>query len=171
VKGFGLRIWPTGRTTYVFKCRPRGRGSATERVTLGDVEGLTRDDARKRATPLRTDFFAGQSLAAERAARQQAVITRPGAPRVADVADGFRAECTARARPAARLRQRRGLGRAHGSADRGATRSHGQCDHGTVSGAGAAALAGGASLGNAAGSGHAGERTSASAALPSTQRG
>ena len=114
VKGFGLRVWPTGRKTFVFKYRLGGRDSATQRVTLGDVGALTPDEARRRATRLRADVFAGRSPTAERAARKRAVVAREAAPTLAEVADGFLAECDSKLRPTTVAEYRRLLGVAPG---------------------------------------------------------
>ena len=50
VKGFGLRIMPTGVKTFIFEYRPGagGRGVAKRRLTLGRYGGaMTVDQARK----------------------------------------------------------------------------------------------------------------------------
>jgi integrase len=48
LKGFGLRVQPTGEKSYVVKYRAgSGRNAPTRRVTLGPVGKLTPDEARK----------------------------------------------------------------------------------------------------------------------------
>jgi integrase len=48
LKGFGLRVQPTGEKSYVVKYRAgSGRNAPTRRVTLGPVGRLTPDEARK----------------------------------------------------------------------------------------------------------------------------
>ena len=45
LKGFGLRVQPSGEKSYVVKYRAgTGRGAPTRRVTLGPVDTLTPDD-------------------------------------------------------------------------------------------------------------------------------
>ncbi|AHG91852.1 protein of unknown function DUF4102 [Gemmatirosa kalamazoonensis] len=99
VKGFGVRVWPSGRKSFVFAFRIGGRAGTKQRVTLGDFGALTVDEARKRATQLRADVFAGRSPAAERAARKRAVAAERAAPTVSEAADAFLAECRAKLKP------------------------------------------------------------------------
>src|SRR5580698_4972982 len=48
LRGFGLRVQPTGQKSYVVKYRAgSGRNAPTRRVTLGAVGKLTPDEARK----------------------------------------------------------------------------------------------------------------------------
>jgi hypothetical protein len=48
LKGFGLRVQPTGEKSYIVKYRAgAGRNAPTRRVTLGRVGSLTPDEARK----------------------------------------------------------------------------------------------------------------------------
>jgi integrase len=51
VKGFGLRIMPTGSKTFIVEYRPGagGRGVLKRRLTLGRYGALTADEARKAA--------------------------------------------------------------------------------------------------------------------------
>lgn len=52
VKGFGLRIMPTGSKTFILEYRPGagGRGVAKKRLTLGRYgDAMTVDQARKAA--------------------------------------------------------------------------------------------------------------------------
>lgn len=43
LKGFGLRVWPSGRKVYIVKCRIRGR---QRRITLGSHGPVTAEQAR-----------------------------------------------------------------------------------------------------------------------------
>ncbi len=56
VTGFGLKVMPSGRKTYVFQYRLGGRGARSrtspKRMTLGKHGELTPDQARKRAAKL-----------------------------------------------------------------------------------------------------------------------
>jgi Arm DNA-binding domain len=50
LKGFGLRVQPTGEKSFVVKYRPGGgRKAPTRRLTLGRVGTITPDEARKLA--------------------------------------------------------------------------------------------------------------------------
>src|ERR1700704_4909437 len=51
VKGFGLRVMPSGVKTYVLEYRPGagGRGVAKKRLTLGRHGAMTAEQARKAA--------------------------------------------------------------------------------------------------------------------------
>ena len=78
--GFGLRIFPTGRKSYVVQYRVGGRGSQARRVLLGTPEKLTPDEARKRAAKLLAAVADGADPAIERAEAKRAVT-------IADLAD------------------------------------------------------------------------------------
>ena len=58
IKGFGLKIFPTGAKTFVFQYRtPEGR---TRRYTIGKFsDTLTADQARKRAKDYAYEVHAG----------------------------------------------------------------------------------------------------------------
>jgi hypothetical protein len=109
VKGFGLRVWPSGRKSFVFKYQIGGRAGPTKRVTIGNLGAPTVEQARKRAAQLRADVFAGRSPA-DRAARTRAVVAAHEAPTVADVADAFLTESAAKLKPSTVTEYRRLLG-------------------------------------------------------------
>ena len=46
LKGFGLRVWPSGRKVYIVKCRIKGR---QRRITIGPHGPITPEQARIRA--------------------------------------------------------------------------------------------------------------------------
>lgn len=52
LKGFGLRIFPSGQKSWILEYRPAGggRGVSKRRVTLGPSESLTPDEARRAAS-------------------------------------------------------------------------------------------------------------------------
>lgn len=84
VKGFGLRIWPSGRMTYIVKYRLR-KQRTTKRHTLGTTAVLTAPQARAMAHDVLAAVRAGRDPAHE--ARQ----TRD-TPTVADLAKRYLAE-------------------------------------------------------------------------------
>lgn len=59
--GFGVRCFPSGRKVYILMYRVvgGGRGATRKRVTIGDVNKLSVDDARKRALQLNGQIAAG----------------------------------------------------------------------------------------------------------------
>lgn len=53
VKGFAVRIWPSGRKTFVAKYRVGGgRAGVTRRLTIGTYGALTVEEARTYANSL-----------------------------------------------------------------------------------------------------------------------
>lgn len=71
IKGFGLKIFPTGAKTFVFQYRsPEGR---TRRATIGKLSDvLTVDQARKKAKMLASDVLNGRDPQGEKQARKAA---------------------------------------------------------------------------------------------------
>lgn len=49
LSGFGVRVWPTGRKSFVVQYRTGGRGSKTQRKTIGTYGKITAEEARKKA--------------------------------------------------------------------------------------------------------------------------
>jgi integrase len=73
LKGFGLRVRPTGEKSYVVKYRPGGgRKAPTRRVTLGRVGTITPDEARKLAKMTLGSVAHGLDPAAVKAAERDA---------------------------------------------------------------------------------------------------
>lgn len=73
LKGFGLRVQPTGEKSYVVKYRAgSGRNAPTRRVTLGPVGRLTPDEARKLGKSTLGSVAHGLDPAALRAADRRA---------------------------------------------------------------------------------------------------
>lgn len=75
VKGFGLRVYPSGRKTYVFEYRPGpgGRSEKKKRATIGSVTEFTPDEARKLADKLRASVKVGMDPQGDKAAARAAV--------------------------------------------------------------------------------------------------
>ena len=63
LKGFGVRIHPTGRKVYIVKTRYRGR---VVKMTIGPHGATTPADARTRAAEIITDVRAGKNPARNR---------------------------------------------------------------------------------------------------------
>jgi integrase len=72
LKGFGCKVLPSGSRVYVAQYRTGGRGTATQRVTLGKHGALTPDQARKAAAAVLGRVAAGADPAAEKRARREA---------------------------------------------------------------------------------------------------
>src|SRR5262245_17934211 len=86
LRGFGLRLQPTGAKSYVVKYRSgSGRGAPTRRVTLGRVGTLTPDEARVLARKILGAVAHGSDPAALKAAERRASTLR-------ELADIFLAE-------------------------------------------------------------------------------
>ncbi len=74
LKGFGLRVMPSGVKSYVFQYRIGGRGSPTRRYTIGRHGTLTPDQARKIASDLAGKVAGGiDPIEAEREAARAKV--------------------------------------------------------------------------------------------------
>jgi integrase len=77
LKGFGLRVQPTGEKSYVVKYRPGGgRKAPTRRVTLGRVGTITPDEARKLAKVKLGSVAYGLDPAAVKAAERGALTLK-----------------------------------------------------------------------------------------------
>jgi len=67
LRGFGLRVYASGRRIFVVQYRLRGgRGGRTRRIVLGEYGKLTPDEARKRAAKVLAAVDDGRDPAAER---------------------------------------------------------------------------------------------------------
>jgi integrase len=64
LKGFGLKVTPTGRKVYLIQYRMGGRKGRTRRITIGVHGVLTADEARARAKQLLGEVAAGRDPAA-----------------------------------------------------------------------------------------------------------
>jgi integrase len=86
LKGFGLRVQPTGEKSYVVKYRAgSGRNAPTRRVTLGPVGKLTPDQARKLGKATLGSVAHGLDPAALKAAERRAATLK-------EIADVFLSE-------------------------------------------------------------------------------
>ena len=87
--GFGVRVYPSGRKSYVVQCRgPNG----SQRVTIGQHGTITADEARKQAAPI-----------IDRIKRGEDPVPAPAQPEptVADLAERFmRAHVEVNCKPA-----------------------------------------------------------------------
>ena len=74
LKGFGLRVRPSGARSYVVVYRPIGEGrkAAVRRVTLGAVGKITPDEARRIARKVLGSVAHGDDPAADRAQERRA---------------------------------------------------------------------------------------------------
>lgn len=114
VRGFGLRVRPSGRKLYVLQYRDAG--GATRRVLIGEHGALTPDQARTSAAQARGDVLATRrdpsaaDPARKRARAKMAARETLQAPTVAQVADAFLAECAAKLKRSTVYEYRRLLG-------------------------------------------------------------
>ena len=79
VRGFGVRIYPSGKKTYLVQYRA---GRRTRRVTIGQHGVLTTDEARREAKQLLASVARGDDPSAQRQAKRHA-------PTVAGLCDRF----------------------------------------------------------------------------------
>ena len=79
VRGFGVRIYPSGKKTYLVQYRA---GRRTRRVTIGQHGVLTADEARGEARQLLAAVARGEDPSAQRQAKRHA-------PTVAGLCDRF----------------------------------------------------------------------------------
>jgi integrase len=71
--GFGLRVYPSGRKSYLVQYKIGGRGGRTRRISLGLHGKLTVDEARKKAARLLAAVGDGGDPAMDRAEARQAL--------------------------------------------------------------------------------------------------
>lgn len=74
VKGFGLKVTPSGGRTYVYKYRVGGRGAKVQRCTIGAHGPWTPDQARKEAKRLAVLIDLGTDPAAENKLKRREAI-------------------------------------------------------------------------------------------------
>lgn len=100
VNGFGLRVMPSGRRSYLVQYRCGGR---TRRIAIGQHGTVTVDAARKRAKELLGSVAAGQNPA-------EIVAQHRGAPTVRSVGERFmREHVLLRCKPSTQREYRRAL--------------------------------------------------------------
>jgi integrase len=72
LKGFGVRVWPSGRKTFIAKYRVGGgRNGLTRRFTIGTFGTLTVDEARAAAKKVLAAALQGSDPSAERTAKRR----------------------------------------------------------------------------------------------------
>lgn len=91
LKGFGVKVLPSGRKVYAVKYRVPG-DRVTRKFTLGLHGALTPDQARARATQVLASATRGEDPGRDRSARK-------AAPTVAELAPDYLASVRARRRP------------------------------------------------------------------------
>jgi integrase len=92
VKGFGLRVRPSGHKSFVFQFRIGGRGGSSHRLTIGDYGVVTPDQARRHAKQLAGAVAQGRNPAVEREAEKRSIAEGRGAPTVSVLAEDFLAD-------------------------------------------------------------------------------
>src|SRR3954468_11326281 len=61
IRGLGLRVFPSGKKTWVFEYKNEGgRRATTKRLTIGKIDEFTPDQARKIADKFRSKVKVGQ---------------------------------------------------------------------------------------------------------------
>lgn len=76
VKGFAVRIAPTGSVTFLFEYCLGGRKSRTQRLSIGRLGDFTPDQARREAEALRGQVLKGIDVALERKREHHHVAER-----------------------------------------------------------------------------------------------
>src|SRR6476619_2301462 len=71
--GFGVRVWISGRKTYVAQYRKAGR---SRRVKIGAHGALTVEEARKEARVILGDVARGEDPAEDRATRRKSITVK-----------------------------------------------------------------------------------------------
>jgi integrase len=97
VRGFGLRVFPSGAKSFVFEYRPGagGRTAPKQRVTIGRAGDITPDEARRHAEALRARVSLGDDPQAAKAAARKAITVKDLAERfLAEHAEAKRREST-----------------------------------------------------------------------------
>ena len=78
LKGFGVRVMPSGSKAWIVEFRPNGGGRkvATKRMTLGQTRTLNADEARKTARDILAAVRMGQDPARERTLNRETPVVR-----------------------------------------------------------------------------------------------
>lgn len=112
--GFGVRVRPNGRKTYVMQYRDAA--SKSRRIMIGDHGDLTVAEARSKAQSLRATAYEAKrdetkpDPARQRAQARRTAKARHEAPTVAQLADEWLSECEARLKQRTVTDYRRMLG-------------------------------------------------------------
>ncbi len=68
IRGFGLRVFPSGKKSWVFEYKSEGgRRATTKRLTIGKTDEFTPDEARKIADKFRSKAKVGQDPQGDKA--------------------------------------------------------------------------------------------------------
>lgn len=89
VRGFGVKVTPAGKKTYIYQYRIAGRAGSTKRATLGVHGSLTPDDARTAAKDAATLVARGIHPTDDKRAREIACKAK----KLSDEELGFSAYC------------------------------------------------------------------------------
>jgi integrase len=92
LKGFGVRVWPSGRRVFVVQYRPHG-ARQTRYLTLGQYGPLTVDEARKLAKVRLGAVASGADPARERRSAREA-------PTVRELGEAYLEDVRAKKKPA-----------------------------------------------------------------------
>lgn len=77
LSGFGVRVWPNGKKTFVVQHRAGGRGAPTRRKSLGTFGVVTVDQARKAAEDYLASAHLGNDLVGpERKVRAEMTVSQ-----------------------------------------------------------------------------------------------
>ncbi len=79
LKGFGVRVAPSGRKTYVVQYRIGGRHAKSQMVKLGVHGAITPEQARRMAHQVLGEVAGGNDVAAQRRAAKRERKPRPPA--------------------------------------------------------------------------------------------
>lgn len=82
--GFGVRVWPTGKKTYVAQYRS---GKQTRRFKIGSHGALTVEEARKQAKTVLGDVARGEDPQLDRATRRKSLTVKDLCETYFDAAD------------------------------------------------------------------------------------
>src|ERR1043166_9142513 len=88
LKGFGLKVTPSGAKVYVYQYRLGGRGAPVRRYTIGRHDKLTPDGARKQAERLAALTAQGVDPQTEKVDRERRAIDLAFKPHVERFAEG-----------------------------------------------------------------------------------
>lgn len=83
LRGFGLRVWPSGKQTYILQYR--NAQNRSRRMTIGQHGPLTVDQARRKAIQLLSDVTEGSDPIEERHSHHSS-------PTIADLCDRYMTE-------------------------------------------------------------------------------
>lgn len=74
LKGFGLKVTPAGKKVFIYQYRTGGRGTSTQRFTIGTFGDITPDQARTKARQLAGVVAEGRDPRSETKQKQAAAL-------------------------------------------------------------------------------------------------